>query len=180
MPAMQRIKLTLWLFILISLAGCLPNATVYYRPSVDVESTYEQGHCVPVDKYVFFNIKSKSQTLTVRGYGDTYTGKDGELVSSGQYVISGRWEEIRYKNDDFYITGENSGEKIKAVRIYGEVHDSYTDSSLVFNSSAVFPKQEGDNFDIYFPMLIIDGEEIELPVLHIKKTIWMGMSPFNC
>ncbi len=177
---MQKSKSVIWALMFVFLAGCVPNATVYYRPSVDVESTYEQGHCVPVDKYVFFNIKAKSQTLKVRGYGSTYTGAQGELVSEGQYVIFGNWNEIKYKNEDFYITGSDADGKVKAQKLYGEVNVSHSDSNSMFNSSAVFPKQDGNSFDVYFPPLIIDGEEIDLPVLHIEKTIWMGMSPFNC
>lgn len=175
---MQRTKILICVLLLASIVGCLPNAEVYYRPSIDVESTHEKGNCVPTERYVYFNIKTKNQVLKVRGYGNTYTGSQGKLVSEGQYVIFGNWDEIKYKNEDYYIVGSDNDEKVKPQKIYGEVHvyDSYSS----FNSGAVFIKQRGDNFEVFFPPLIIDGEEIELPVLHIEKTIWMGISPFNC
>lgn len=176
---MHTIKPLIGILIMIFMVGCLPNATTYYRPSVDIESVYEKGHCVPTEKYVHFKIKTKNQTLKIRGYGNTYSTSSGEF-SEAQYVIIGVWNNISYKNDDYFIVGSDSNEKVKSQKIYEKVNVSHTDSSLMFNSSAVFPKQNGDGFDVYFPLLIIDGEEIELPVLHIEKKIWMGISPFNC
>ena len=155
----------------------MPNATVYFKPTVDVESTHEQSHCVPTEKYVHFNIKAKNRTFNVRGYGNSYSHSYAE-GTEGQYVISGIWKEIKYKNNDFYILIPGSNEKIKPKKVYGETHD-YKDHSM-FNSGAVFPRLDADSFDVIFPPLIIDGEEVELPVLHIKRTIWMGISPFNC
>lgn len=176
---MQTIKILVGVLLVGLLVGCVPNATTYYRPSVDLESTHEKGHCVPTEKYVHFKIKTKNQTLKIRGYGNTYSTYKGNF-SEAQYVISGKWNNISYKNNDFIIVGSGNNQKVKSQKIYEKVNISHSDSSLMFNSSAVFPKQEGDSFDVYFPLLIIDGEEIKLPVLHIEKTIWMGISPFNC
>lgn len=174
---MRNIKFRIGILIFFVLVGCVPNATVYYKPTVDVESTHEKSHCVPTEKYVHFNIKTKKQTLKVRGYGNTYPTSNGE-VAEGQFVISGNWKEIKYKNEGFYITAPNINEKIKSIKIYGEVHDY--DGYSSFNSGAVFPKKNGESFDIIFPTLIIDGEEVKLPILHIQRTIWIGISPFNC
>jgi hypothetical protein len=85
---------------------------------------------------------------------------------------------LNSKNEDFYIVNPDIKKKNIPLKIYGEVHkhDGYSS----FNSGAVFPKPNGDNFDINFPPIIIDGDEVTLPILHIKKTIWVGISPFNC
>ena len=174
---MRSIKFGICILIFFILVGCAPNATRYYRPTVDVESTHEKSHCVPTEKYVYFNIKTKDQTLKVRGYGNTYSTSHGEVVE-GQFVIYGNWNKIKYKDEEFYIMPPDINEKIKPIEIYGKVHDF--DSYSSFNSGAVFPKQGGDSFDMIFPSLIIDGEEVELPILHIKRTIWIGISPFNC
>jgi hypothetical protein len=174
---MRSIKFGMCILIFFVFVGCVPNATFYYKPAVDVESTHDKSHCVPTEKYVIFNIKTKDQTLKVRGYGNTYLTYHGE-VSEGQFVIYGNWNEIKFKNEDFYIMTPDMSEKFKPIKIYGEVHDF--DGYSSFNSGAVFPKQEGDSFDVIFPSLIIDGEEVKLPILHIKRTVWMGISPFNC
>ncbi|ABM03107.1 hypothetical protein Ping_1280 [Psychromonas ingrahamii 37] len=174
---MRFIKFGRCILIFSVLVGCVPNATVYYKPLVDVESTHEKSHCVPTEKYVNFIIKTKDQTLKVRGYGNTYSTSHGE-VSEGQFVIYGNWNEINFKNEDFYITAPAINDKSKPIQIYGEVHDF--DGYSSFNSGAVFPKQDGDSFDVIFPSLIIDGEEVKLPTLHIKRTVWIGISPFNC
>lgn len=174
---MRSIKFGISILIFFVLVGCVPNATVYYKPTVDVESTHEKSHCVPTEKYVHFNIKTKNQTLKVRGYGNTYPTSKGE-VAEGQFVISGKWNEIKYKNEDFYMMAPDINEKIKPTKIYGDVHDY--DGYSSFNSGAVFSKQNGDSFDISFITLIIDGEDVKLPILHIKRTIWIGISPFNC
>jgi hypothetical protein len=150
---------------------------MYYRPTVDVESTHEKSHCVPTEKYVHFNIKVKNKSFRVRGYGNTYSHSWGEGTEV-QLVVQGKWDEIKYKNDYFYITSPERNEKVTPKKIYGKVHKHNGESS--FNFGAVFPKQDEDRFDAFFPPLIIDGEEVELPVLHIKKTIWIGISPFNC
>jgi hypothetical protein len=165
------------LFVFLVLSGCVPNATVYYRPTVDVESTHEKGHCVPTERYVHFTIKAKDQTFKVRGYGNTYSNSYGEVVEF-QFVISGKWSEIKYINDEFYMMVPDTNKKINPIKIYGEVREF--DGFSSFNTGAIFSKQGGDSFDVVFPSLIIDGEKIELPILHIKRTIWMGISPFNC
>lgn len=162
---------------LIVMSGCLPNATMYYRPTVDVDSTHEKSHCVPIEKYVHFRINTAAQVLRVRGYGDSYSHSHAE-GTEGQYVIYGNWKEIKYKNDDFYLAIPGSNDKIKPKKTYGERHN-YEGYSM-FNSGAVFPKQDSDSFDVVFPPLLVDGEEIELPILHVKRTIWAGISPFNC
>ena len=174
---MRIINFGVCVLIFSFIVGCVPNATVYYRPTVNVESVHEKSHCVPTEKYVYFNIRIKGQTLKVRGFGNTYSNSEGG-GTEGQFIISGNWNEIGYKNKDFYIVVPGIDLKIKSIKTYGDVHKN--DGSLSFNSGAVFPKQNGDNFDIIFPPLIIDGEEIELPILHIKRTIWFGISPFNC
>jgi hypothetical protein len=176
MRTIQTLKVGISTLVIV-LAGCVPNATVYYRPSVNVASTHEKSHCVPIENHVLFDIKTKSQTLTVRAYGTIYSTSRGEFAE-GQYVINGNWQEIKYINDKFYITTPDIAEKVAPIKIYGEVHryDGYSS----FNSGAVFPRPKSDTFDVTFPPLLIDDEEVELPVLHIKRTIWMGISPFNC
>lgn len=174
---MKGIKFVTQALISISLIGCAPNATVYYRPSVDIESVHEKSHCVPTEKYVYFNIKSKDRTFRVRGYSNTYS-HSYSTGTEAQLVVTGKWKEIKYKNDDFYITIPGTDKKIKPTKTYGEIHQYNSDSQ--FNSGAVFPKQDADKFDVNFPPLIINGEEIKLPVLHVKRTIWVGISPFNC
>lgn len=174
---MKSIKSGIYVSIVISLIGCVPNATVYYKPTVDIQSTHEKSHCVPTEKYVHFNIKSKDRTFRVRGYSNTYSHSYGKGTEA-QLVIYGKWNKIKYKNNNFYIAIPGTDKKIKPTKIYGEVHNQ--DGSSQFNSGAVFPKQDADKFDVIFPPLIIDGEEIELPVLHVKRTIWVGISPFNC
>jgi len=174
---MDSMKFIIFTSIIFALIGCVPNATVYYKPTVDVESTHEKSHCVPTEKYVHFEIITKKQILKIRGYGNTYSTSDGE-VAEGQLVIYGKWDEIKYENKEFYVLVPGINKKIKPIKTYGEVHNF--DSYSSFNSGAIFPKQVGDSFDLIFPALIIDGEKIELPILHIKKTIWIGISPFNC
>jgi len=174
---MRCIRFVISIFLTFVIVGCAPNATVYYRPSVDIESTHEKSHCVPTEKYVHFNIKTKDQTLKVRGYGNTYSNSYGG-GTEGQFVVDGNWNKIKYKNENFYLMVPGINKKIKPIKVYGDVHNFEGYSS--FNSGAVFPKQDADKFDIYFPPLIIDAEELELPILHIKRTIWTGISPFNC
>lgn len=174
---MKSIKFIIFTSITFVLIGCVPNATVYYKPTVDVESTHEKSHCVPTEKYVHFEISTKKQILKIRGHGTTYSTSDGE-VAEGQFVIYGKWNDVKYENDKFYLIVPGINKKIKPLKTYGEVHNFDDYSS--FNSGAIFPKQVGDSFDLVFPSLIIDGEKIDLPILHIKKTIWIGISPFNC
>jgi len=150
---------------------------MYYRPTVDVDSTHEKSHCVPTEKYVHFNIQTKGGLLKVRGHGDSYSYSYAE-GTEGQYVIYGTWREIGYKDDGFYLTISGSNEKIKPKKTYGEKYER--DGNSMFNSGAVFPKQDSESFDVIFPPLVVDGEVVELPVLHVKKTIWAGISPFNC
>lgn len=172
---MGIIQLGISVLLISALVGCVPNATVYYRPTVDVDSVHEEAHCVPMEKYVHFNIILKGQTLKVRGYGNTYSSSEG---TEGQFVIYGEWHEIKYKDSGFYLVVPGSDVKINPIKTYGEVnkHEGY----LMFNSGVVFPKQSSESFDIIFPPLIIDGEEVELPILHVKRTVWVGISPFNC
>ena len=175
---MKLIKLFIIAVISVLLASCvLPNATSYYRPTVDVKSSHVKGHCVPLERYVLFEINVKGKHYKFRGYGNTYSHNGGEGTEV-QLIVEGTWNEIKYKNNEFYLIPKGGSKKIDPTKIYGEQHQ-YKDKQS-FNSGAVFPKVGEDEFDAYFPQLIIDGEEIDLPVLHIKKTIWIGISPFNC
>lgn len=162
---------------LVALGGCFPNATVYYRPTVDVESTHEKSHCVPTEKYVHFTINTRGQALKVRGYGESYSLAHAEGTEA-QYVISGTWKEIGYKNSDFRLSLPGRSDTIKPEKTYAERHDH--DGYSTFNSGAVFPRQKAESFEVTFPTLVVDGEEIELPILRVRKTIWTGISPFNC
>lgn len=172
----RNFKFGIYFLLINILTGCVvPNATVYYRPTVDVNSTHEKSHCVPTEKYVHFNLKTKNQILKVRGYGSIYAY--GEK-SEGQFIIKGKWNKIKYKNKNSYLIVPDTNKKIKPLKIYDELHN-YDDYSS-FNFSIVFPKPNTDRFDIVFPPLIIDDEEIKLPILHIEKKVWIGISPFNC
>ena len=178
--AMQRMALLIFGLILTLLMGCAPKAKVYYRSSVEIESTREKQHSEPTEKYVYFDMETKNKTLSIRGYeipknqalkirghGETYSTSEGEF-SEGQYVVFGNWRKIGYKNEDFFIAGSGNDEKVKSRNYYGEEHHLHEYNSY-YKFGAVFPKQNGDNFDVFFPPLIIDGEEIQLPVLHIEK-----------
>jgi hypothetical protein len=159
------------------IGGCLPNATIYFRPTVDIASTHEESRCVPTEKFVHFTVETGGSTLKVKGQGDSYSHPYAE-GTEGQYVIVGNWKEIRLKSNDFDLRIPGSTESIKPNKTYGDA-SSY-DGYSMFNLGAVFPKQSSDSFQVKFPVLIVDGEEVELPVLHVKKTVWAGISPFNC
>lgn len=174
---MLRSSLFMPLIFSVFLTACVPNATSYYRPSVDFKSYHEKAHCVPVEKFVHFTIEYEKGILEIRGSGSIYSTGKGKRAS-GQYVIEGKWAEIKYKDDNFYYSDANSTERLKAKEIFGKVYQ-YRDSKM-FNSEAVFDNPSSDNFDVIFPKLIVDGEELSLPVLHVEKKIWMGISPFNC
>lgn len=160
-----------------ALVGCVPNATTYYRPTVDLESTHEESHCVPTEKYVHFEVRIPQGALKVRGYGLTYKHGDDE-GTEGQYVIDGLWKDIHYQNDVFYLTVPGSDVQIKPIKTYADLFEYATQSKL--SSGAVFPKQTSDAFDVHFPPLIVDGTVIDLPVLHIQKTLCTWISPFDC
>jgi hypothetical protein len=159
------------------IGGCVPNATIYFRPTVEIASTHEKSHCVPTEKFVHFTVEAGGSTLKVKGQADSYSRSYAE-GTEGQYVIVGNWKEIRLKSNDFVLRTPGSTESIKPNKTYGDA-SSY-DGYSMFNLGAVFPKQTSDSFHVRFPTLIVDGDEVELPVLHAKKTVWAGISPFNC
>lgn len=174
---MKTALTSLWLAALMLISGCVPNATFYYRPTVDVASSHEKSHCVPTEKTVHFTVDTRGSALKVRGQGDSYSHSYA-AGTEGQYVIVGTWRDIALKNNDFQLLLPGRDHGIAPVKTYGDPsdHDGYS----MFNLGAVFPLQSSDSFAVKFPTIIVDGEEVELPVLHVKKTVWAGISPFNC
>ncbi len=173
-----NIKIVISSILLLSIfSACMPNATIYYRPTVAIPSSHEKGNCVPIEKYVHFTIPTKKGAIRVRGYGNTFSTSDGNFIEA-QYVIYGNWNEIKYAGDDFSATVTGSDQTLQPTDFYGEVYQF--EHTRMFNSGCVFKKPAGKSFEFTFPVLLIDGEEITLPVLHIEKKLWVGLSPFNC
>ena len=163
---------------LLFLVGCaVPNVTSYYRPSVAVSSVYEPEHCVPLEKHLSFITTTRSASYTARATGYVYTS-NGHPLLGAQYVISGRWGSIELAEHEPSLVVSGRTLELEPYSVSGD--ESNYNQEKYFNINVTFEHDPIDSYEIVFPKLLIDDEEVTLPPLKIDKTWWFGISPFNC
>jgi len=170
------------------LEGCVPNAVTYYRPVVDGGKVLK-SHCVPTESIIEFNLPNANGRLHVRAWAD-----NGKYVNQIALFFSGKaWSEIHFTSSDFRIRDieENSIISASSVKAYkadstvnltAEPYKAPPDRpglprfQVQINSHRPLP----NNFELLSPTIVIDGEEMKLPVIRFEQNQLMGISPFNC
>lgn len=176
----------IYLLVTIILGGCVPNAVTYYQPSSDGGHIREAG-CVPTASLLDFTLRNSHGHLPIRALAD-----NGSYVNQiALFIFKGNWKTFRFSSTDFRIY--DLDKKIilhpAEVRTFSEkgMHPLTTDPYVIENEKLPISEIQitltemlPEHFELLSPSIIIDGEEIEFPIIRFEHKVWVGISPFNC
>lgn len=178
----------LYMFLVASLSGCVPNAVRYYRPTVDGGKVLTP-HCVPTESLVEFNLPITNGRLQVRAWAD-----NGKHINQISLFFSGKeWNTIQFTSTNFQIHDIEKNLIINASSVLAYRSDSI--SNLTTESYLAPPERPGlfrfhvqinssdplpINFELLSPSIVVDGERITFPSILFEQQLWFGVSPINC
>lgn len=185
--AMKLIIAILYAILAMAFSGCLPNAVTYYRPSVE-GGQLRQPRCVPTKSLVDFTIGNSRKYLLIRALSDN--GKHVHQVAL--FFSDGSLEKFHFASTDFRIFDLDKKIMLRPSSVVAYLKSGqgalttepyYLKAgkgpvllSVQINVPGMLPA----NFKLLSPSIVIDGEEIALPVIHFERKVWVGISPFNC
>jgi len=184
-----KMKLCISLFytiLLVTLSGCVPNAVIYYQPSVD-GGQLRSSRCVPTKSLLDFTVRNSHEYMPIRTFAD-----NGSYVHQVALFFSkGPWEKFYFTSTDFRIYDLDKKIMIRpsSVLTYSEngfrplTAEPYSmkDGKLpVSEIQITLADKLPANFELVSPSIVIDEEEIEFPTIHFERKVWVGISPFNC
>ena len=163
------------------LTGCVPNATVYYRPSVDGGKVVT-AHCVPTQSNIDFQVGS----LPIRARANE--GQNGTIVSLTPSASS--WKTFHFTTTNFAVRNLDSGVTIRNLLVRVMRHDKsdlitepyhvQTEKGHYYWLDVYLPRPTPENFEILSPSIMLDDKEFKFPPIRFERKVWVGISPFNC
>ncbi|MCB1614680.1 MAG: hypothetical protein KDI30_01575, partial [Pseudomonadales bacterium] len=177
-----------WPLLFAFLWSCVPNATVYFHPSVE-NGVVTTPHCVPAESIIDFQLGEGEHRLQVRALAD-----NGDTVHQVALFFGGNhWRSIHFFDTGFVIRDLESHVIITPSSLLAYKVDSIepltvepylapagrpglSRFSVQINTAEPLP----DNFELQSPPAVVDGEQIAFPPIRFERKVWAGISPFNC
>lgn len=170
--------------VLLLLTGCVPNATSYYRPSMEGGRVLAR-HCVPTESIVEFG------SLPMQASAND--GSNALFISlslPSKRPAQSAWQTFHFAAPEFRVRNLDSGVMIEGVSVRvlrDDSSDSVVDpyhppraGSWLYSIDVKLPGPPPEKFELLIPPLMIDGREVRYPPIRFERKIWMGISPFNC
>lgn len=164
--------------------GCVPNAAIYYRPSM------EGGHilarrCVPTESIVEFGALPM-QASVIEGH----RAWEIALGLRPMKTLQPTWQTFHFATSDFYVRDLVSGITTNSLPI-SVLRDDKSSSAIepyrmagrgqgLFTIYVELPGRPPERFEFLLPPLLIDGKEVRFPPIRFERKVWTGISPFNC
>lgn len=184
-------KLILLVLIsLLALSACMPNAVTYYHPSAD-GGEVRAKHCVPTESLLDIEIKSAHKSIKIRAWAD-----EGKRFNQVYLGFSGEsWDKINFTSTNFKMVDLDKNLTISDLSVFASKHDGFSKLSTEsyaaphgrpgmhktrFSVQVRLPDPMPDKFELVIPSIIVDGNEINIPVMQFERKVWVGISPFNC
>ncbi len=179
------------LFVLVFLQGCVPNATVYYQPSVE-GGKLQAGSCVPVKNRVAFVVgDSIFSSLPVSAYSN-FSGKRINLSLS---LGPPAWHKIHFLSERFVVYDVDNDKQYSDITIAVNRDDNIESSSTPYPDYSKYkspprykyfdvhisvPDNNSETIELRVPPVIVNDVEVDFPIIRFHRKLWMGISPFNC
>jgi len=166
-------------------AGCVPNAQVYYRPTVEGGAVMK-GHCVPLESGVDFLVGPVPVVTRV------LTTRNGDFVYLSIKRVPDT--EFHFKSARFSIR-EKGGRVLAEPKLEIDRDDRLDTVTAPFPQEAQpgarkvvatfriyvpLPSPVPESFELNVPPLVVAGREYPFPAVGFERKVWMGISPFNC
>ncbi|ABM03709.1 hypothetical protein Ping_1939 [Psychromonas ingrahamii 37] len=179
----------LFLSLVLTLSGCVPNAVTYYRPAAEGGYVHAKGF-VPTVSLLDIVIGSPHQSVHIRAWAN-----DGEHKNIVYIGFSGcAWNNINFTSTDFKVIDLDNNIAINVLSVFANKHDSFKKLNTIpyaaphktlpgmtrFSIDIQLPNPMPKKFELLSPLLIIDGEKITLPTIRFEQQVWVGISPLNC
>lgn len=163
------------------LTGCVPNATQYYRPSVEGGRQLTTGHCVPLPRAVVFQV-GPLPVRALLGAGARTTYVDLRLGDRADLpdAAAASWQSYHFTADRFLmrdLARDTLSGPLTRFTSSPDVTETSTQPRWV---EVRIPKPLPARFEFISPPIMVDGQSLPFPVIRFEKTLWMGISPFNC
>lgn len=172
------------------LCGCVPNAVTYYQPTVD-GGILREAHCVPTKSLMDFTVTGGRADAQKSLPLSAFANNGSHVHQVALFLSPGAWQQFRFVSVDFRIY-----DRAKKVSLVPKAVRTFSDKGMSPLTTEPYVRQGGrppiseiqvtledllpDDFDLLVPPIVIDGEEVEFPVIHFERKVWMGISPFNC
>ncbi len=171
-------------FVLLMLTGCVPNATSYYRPSMEGGQVLAR-HCVPTESIVEFGALPMQASAS--------DGNNALFVSlslPSKRPTQTAWQTFHFATPDFRVRDLESGATVEGLSVR-VLRDDGSDSLLepyrpprpsgwLYSVDVKLPGPPSAKFELLIPALVIDGHEVRYPPIRFERKTWVGISPFNC
>ena len=169
---------------LLVMTGCVPNTTVYYRPSMEGGQILAR-HCVPTKSIIEFGTLPLQVSLV--------EGNNGWSVIMGLPVKRPphtSWQTFHFTSSNMQLRNLDNGELITLQQAF-VLRDDDSNSIItpyrplrpgrwLFTVDMKLPTPPPNEFELLVPSMVIDGHEVHFPPIHFERKMWMGISPFNC
>ncbi len=171
-------------FVLLLLTGCVPNATSYYRPTMEGGQVLAR-HCVPTESIVEFG-PLPLQAVANEGNNALFIS----LSLPWRRPAQTAWQTFHFTTPEFRVRDLDSGASIEGVSVR-VLRDDNSDSLVEpyrpqrpggwrYSVDVKLPGPPPKKFELLIPPLVIDGHEVRYPPIRFERKTWVGISPFNC
>ncbi len=171
-------------FVLLLLTGCVPNATSYYRPSMEGGQVLAR-HCVPTESIVEFGALPMLASV-IEGNNGWFV----VLSLPARRPAQQMWQTFHFTTPDFRVRDLDSGVTVERLSV-SVLRDDRWDSPVepyrpprpggwLYSVDVKLPGPPPEKFELLIPALVIDGHEVRYPPIRFERKTWMGISPFNC
>ena len=164
-------------------AGCVPNATTYYGPSVDGGRVVTRGHCVPLPTDVLFQTGPLSiRARVMEGYRSTYIAVRLGANATPAGESAPAWRTFHFTADRFIV---RDLERKTDTTFDGLMNPDRAQPVTVPTTTPYWleihlPKPVPARFELISPAIVVDGREWPFPTISFARKLWVGISPFNC
>jgi hypothetical protein len=166
------------------LAGCVPNATSYYRPSMEGGQVLAR-HCVPTESIVEFGALPMQASII-----EGNNGWFASLSLPSKRPSPPAWKTFHFATPDFQMRDLDTGVTTGGLPVR-VLRDDKSDSPVepyrppqtggwLYAVDVKLPGPPPEKFELLMPALVIDGREVRYPPIRFERKTWMGISPFNC
>ncbi len=186
---MAKNTLPIFVCLALALSGCVPNASVYYRPSAE-GGVVLTGSCVATESSLELVLTNNVSSTTMLARAN-----EGGEINQVYLAFSGNeWRTISFTSLDFELIDLDKKTSLEPLAIKAHNDSGFSTlhtrpyeaqrtplaSMTRFSVQINLPEQMPENFDLRIPSLMLDSVEIQIPKIRFEREIWAGISPFNC
>ena len=184
-------KYSIYLFLLLSLAGCVPAKTSHYKPTANMGVAIND-HCgsflAPKSTY---QVVFEDVDFRVTGY-ENYLKihlripKDRNVEIESQeinLINADKNHQQKIEEFSYYDRTSNKSISLSSKNLLKGSNERFALGNIeprIFSSSVKFSVPMNNTYQVKFPSMKINGKSYSIPIITFKKESGFGLYPINC